>query len=178
MVLVGDENATVKRFYATESTVTLVPSPPIPSTSPKYRPAPHPHQGAWQGGQGGVPPLKPRTEKQGILKRGPCFFVSKNHDRRQEYFSVLPRRSRPCGYPAPLSAAGSRRPHTGTSTGFFGSSGHSQRHLRFPRPQWGCRCPEYKRPGYRRGSPPSWGPCRGNDTGGRAGTGCSCPPCR
>ena len=34
VVLVGDENATVKRFYATDSTVTLMPQ----STNPIHQP--------------------------------------------------------------------------------------------------------------------------------------------
>lgn len=32
-------------------------------------------------------------------------------------------------------------------------------------PEWGCHWPEYRTPHYRRGLPPSWGPCRGSDTG-------------
>ena len=37
---------------------------------------------------------------------------------------------------------------------------------------------EYRTQDYRRGLPPSWGPCHGSGTGDPAETECSCPPCR
>ena len=67
---------------------------------------------------------------------------------------------------ADLWAAGSGRPHTGTSTESPGTSGHPPRRLWFPHPEWGYHAPICTMPHCRRGLPPSWGSCRGSGTGG------------
>ena len=81
-----------------------------------------------------------------------------------------PAANAPIGCPIHLLAAGSGRPHTGTSTESPGTSGHLLRRLWFHHPSWGYHAPEGRTPHYRRGLPPSWGPYRGSGTGGRAET--------
>ena len=57
VVLVDNEDATVKRFYATDSTVTLCLNPPIPSISPRSMICTDLCPGPGQGGQGRISSL-------------------------------------------------------------------------------------------------------------------------